>query len=113
MIERTCQDCELRPEDFLVTRRQFINRFGLGFGALSLTSLVGMGLLSPPDAGAQDAQDAYSPLAPKKPHFAPKAKRIIHIFASGAPSHIDTWDPKPDLEKYNERSLPGEMGGTG
>ena len=45
MIERTCQDCQFRPEDFFVTRRQFINRLGLGFGGLSLTSLVGMGLL--------------------------------------------------------------------
>src|SRR6185436_14677603 len=110
MIEKTCQDCEFRPEDYFVTRRQFINRLGLGFGALSLTSLVGMGLLPAPDAGARE--DAYSPLAPKQPHFAPKAKRVIHIFASGAPSHIDTWDPKPELDKLNEKSMPGDNGGV-
>src|SRR6185436_16142763 len=110
MIEKTCQDCEFRPEDYFVTRRQFINRLGLGFGALSLTSLVGMGLWPAPDAGARE--DAYSPLAPRNPHFAPKAKRVIHIFASGAPSHIDTWDPKPALDKFDSRSLP-DMGGTG
>jgi hypothetical protein len=109
MIEKTCQDCQFRPEDYFVTRRQFINRLGLGFGALSLTSLVGMGLLPAPDAGARE--DAYSPLAPRNPHFAPKAKRVIHIFASGAPSHIDTWDPKPELEKFNEKSVPGDLGG--
>ena len=110
MLERTCQDCEFRPQDLLNTRRQFINRLGLGFGALSLTSLVGMGLLPAPEAFAAD--DGYSPLAPKQPHFTPKAKRIIHIFASGAPSHIDTWDPKPALDKFDEKSMPGDMGGT-
>jgi len=110
MIERTCQDCQLRPEDLLVTRRQFINRLGLGFGALSLTSLVGMGVLPAPDAAAAD--DIFSPLAPRQPHFTPKAKRILHIFASGAPSHLDTWDPKPELDKYHDKAMPGDMGGT-
>ncbi len=110
MIERTCQDCQQRPEDLLVTRRQFINRFGLGFGALSLTSLVGLGLLPAPEGFA--AEDSSSPLAPRPPHFAPRAKRVIHIFASGAPSHIDTWDPKPELEKYHDKSMPGDLGGT-
>ena len=81
MIERTCQDCENRVQDLFQTRRQFINRLGLGFGALSVTSLVGMGLLPTPEMIA--ANDAYSPLAPRQPHFTPKAKRIIHIFASG------------------------------
>ena len=108
MLERTCQDCEFRPQDLFNTRRQFIQRLGLGFGALSLTSLVGMGLLPAPEVLA--AGDDFAPLAPKQPHFTPKAKRIIHIFASGAPSHIDTWDPKPELDKYDEKSMPGDMG---
>jgi hypothetical protein len=111
MIEKTCQDCQFLPQDYFVTRRQFLNRLGLGFGALSLTSLVAMGVLPAPNAASQE--DAYAPLAPKKPHFPPRAKRILHIFASGAPSHIDTWDPKPQLEKFHDKSLPGEMGGTG
>src|SRR5262245_3413515 len=112
MIDRTCQDCQYHPEDWLVTRRQFLNRLGLGFGALSLTGLVGMGLLPAPEGVAGVGEESYSPLAPKQPHFRPKAKRIIHIFASGAPSHIDTWDPKPELEKYHDKSMPGDMGGT-
>ena len=112
MLHKTCQDLQLRPQDFLNTRRQFINRLGLGFGALSLTSLVGMGLLPALDAGAVVEPDAYSPLAPRQPHFAPKAKRVLHIFASGAPSHLDTWDPKPELDKYDGKSMPGDMGGT-
>ncbi len=108
MIQPTCQDREHRPEDSIFTRRQFLNRLGMGFGALSLTSLVGMGLLEAPDARA----DQFSPFAPKAPHFAPKAKRVIHIFAAGAPSHLDTWDPKPGMAKYNEKPMPDDKNGT-
>jgi Protein of unknown function (DUF1501) len=111
MLHKTCQDLQLRPEDYLNTRRQFIGRLGLGFGTLSLTSLVGMGLLPALDAGAVVEPDSYSPLAPRRPHFAPKAKRVIHIFASGAPSHLDTWDPKPELDKYDGKSMPDDASG--
>src|SRR5439155_26667235 len=110
MIECTCQDHQLRPQDIILTRRQFLNRLGMGFGGLSLTSLVGMGILSPPDAEAADL--SFSPLLPRDPHFTPKAKRVLHIFASGAPSHIDTWDPKPALAKYDDKAMPGESNGT-
>ncbi|EEF62706.1 DUF1501 domain-containing protein [Pedosphaera parvula] len=108
MIEQTCQDHEHRPQDSIFTRRQFLNRLGMGFGALSLTSLVGMGILSPPDAIA----DSFSPYSPKSPPFPPKAKRVIHIFASGAPSHLDTWDPKPALQKLDEKPMPDDKNGT-
>lgn len=108
MIEKTCQDLENRIEDMIFTRRQFLNRLGIGFGALGLTSLVGMGMLSAPEARA----DSFAPLAPRKPHFTPKAKRVIHIFASGAPSQVDTWDPKPELDKYADKEMPGDRGGT-
>src|SRR5579863_6472678 len=111
MIEQTCQDCEHRPQDLFVTRRQFLNRLGLGFGALSFTSLIGMGILSPPNAAA-DAGGEFSPLAPKAPQFPARAKRVLYIFASGAPSHIDTWDPKPTLSQYDEKAMPGETTGT-
>ncbi len=109
MIEQTCQDREHRLEDVILTRRQFLNRCGMGFGALSLTGLVGMGLLP---AASGRAENSFSPLMPKAPHFAPKAKRVIHIFASGAPSHLDTWDPKPALDKYHDKELPEDKGGT-
>ncbi|MDB6032158.1 MAG: hypothetical protein JWM16_2496 [Verrucomicrobiales bacterium] len=108
MIEKTCQDLENRIEDMIFTRRQFLNRLGIGFGALGLTGLVGMGMLPVPEARGE----SFSPLAPKKPHFTPKAKRVIHIFASGAPSHVDTWDPKPALDKYADKEMPGDRGGT-
>src|SRR5579872_1867825 len=109
MIEQTCRDHEHRPEDSIFTRRQFLNRLGMGFGALSLTSLIGMGILDPPDAIADTA--TFSPLAPKPPQFPARAKRVLHIFASGAPSHIDTWDPKPALDQYDQKAMPGEANG--
>src|SRR5216683_1859447 len=85
-----------QPEDFCVTRRQFLNRFGMGFGALSLASLLG------PVLGSQSAQAAtsLSPLSPHSPQFPGRARRVIHIFAPGGPSHIDTWDPKPGMANY-------------
>ncbi len=109
MIHPTCQDLQLRPEDLFLNRRQFLERAGMGFGALSLTGLVAAGLLDPVVAGAAPA----SPLAPKQPHFPGKAKRILHIFASGAPSQIDTWDPKPALRKYNDGPMPDDKNATG
>ncbi len=81
--------------DFCSTRRQFLNRFGLGFGALSLASLLGDSLST-----TAHAVPNLSPLAPKAPMFPGKAKRVIHIFTQGGPSHIDTWDPKPEMAKH-------------
>jgi len=72
------------------TRREFLTDFGWGLGGLSLASLYG---LNPMTA------EAVSPTAPKKPHWPVKAKSIIHLFATGAPSHVDTFDYKPELQK--------------
>jgi len=72
----------------------------MGFGALSLAGLFGQSLGST----AQAAMN-LSPLAPKSPMFPGKAKRVIHIFSQGGPSHIDTWDPKPGLEKYADQEV--------
>src|SRR5207247_1580572 len=85
-----------RLSDFFVTRRDFLNRFGMGFGALSLAGLMGPELLSPTSAAAAN----LSPLVPRQPQFPGKAKRVIHIFSQGGPSHLDTWDPKPEMAKY-------------
>src|SRR5260370_19487849 len=100
-IEHTCQDCEHRLEYLLFTRRQFLSRLGMGFGALSLTGLVGMGLLDPPDS----AGDSFSPFPPKLPQFTPKAKRDLHIFRSSAPSHLDAWDAQPSLAQFVRKPL--------
>src|SRR6202046_745017 len=95
-----------KPEDFCITRRQFLNRFGMGFGALSLASLLGQELFS----NIAQAENDLSPLAPKTPPFPATAKRVIHIFAQGAPSQVDTWDPKPSLAQYDGQSIPGMSG---
>lgn len=77
----------------------------MGMGALSLASLFGnLGFLNSSQAG----ESFSSPLAPRQPHFPGKAKRVIHIFANGGPSHVDTFDPKPALQKYAGKALPME-----
>jgi Protein of unknown function (DUF1501) len=90
-------------EHLALTRREFLCRCGMGLGALSFASLFGG---SPISARASDG--LTNPLLPKQPHFPGKAKRIIHIFANGGPSHVDTFDPKPSLAKYAGKPLPME-----
>src|SRR5271156_3919915 len=74
----------------------------MGMGALALTPIAG-------DAfgdATRSAGNLASPLAPKKPHFAARAKRVIHLFLNGGPSHVDTFDHKPALDKYHGKELP-------
>lgn len=92
----------LRPQDMLFTRRDFLRRSGMGFGALSLSALLGPELLA--------AEASTNPLAARTPPLPGRAKHVIHIFAEGAPSHVDTWDPKPDLQKWAGQDLPGLRG---
>lgn len=83
---------------FPISRRQMLARVGTGLGTLGLaTVLEQQGLL------------AANPLAAKKPHHAPKAKHIIHLFMNGGPSQVDTFDPKPELTKYNGQKMPQEV----
>src|SRR5256714_5650827 len=78
----------------------------MGFGALGLATLLGDELLGS-RAGAADLPTS---LVPRAPHFAAKAKHVVHIFAQGAPSHVDTWDPKPALTQYDGKSISGMEG---
>src|SRR5881398_3723912 len=81
----------------------------MGMGSIGLAGLFGnLGFLN--RAGA--AENFISPLTPRQPHFPAKAKRIIHIFANGGPSHVDTFDPKPELAKYAGKMLPRPNLGT-
>jgi hypothetical protein len=82
-----------------INRRELLTRCGMGFGALGLSALMG-------DSGQLQASDSINPLAVKKPHFPAKAKRVIHLFMNGGPSHVDTFDNKPQLTKYHGKSLP-------
>jgi len=96
-----------RLDDPIVTRRDFLQRMGLGVGALSLATLLGPELLVP---SAYGAMESTNPLAPKTPPLPAKAKHVIQIFADGAPSHVDTFDPKPELTKWAGKELPGLRG---
>src|ERR1700730_4378412 len=87
----------------LLTRRELLRRGGMGFGWLGLAGGLGGGGL--PRASAQAATD-IKPLPPKQPHFRARAKQVVHLFMNGGPSHVDTFDPKPLLDKYHGKPLP-------
>lgn len=74
-------------------------------GAMGLATLFGRGLLNNVEAASLS-----NPLAPKASPFPATAKRVLHVFAQGAPSHIDTWDPKPQLTRMDGQGLPGMNG---
>src|SRR3954453_7413918 len=101
-----------RLEDAQLTRREALCRAGMGFGALALSHLMGeAGLLAPaPSARAASpagsGSSSINPLAARAPQFAPKAKRVIHLFMNGGPSHVDTFDPKPALTRQAGKPLP-------
>lgn len=85
-----------------VSRREAIQRCGVGFGALALHDLLNH------QASASESGAGENPLLPKAPQFPAKARRVIHIFANGGPSHVDTFDPKPALQKYAGQPMPGK-----
>ncbi len=94
-----------RLEHRFLTRRQMLKRCGMGMGAFALADLMaqtGLAQAAEPITGI----GPINPLAPKQPQFAAKAKRVIHIFLNGGPSHVDTFDPKPMLSKYAGKPLP-------
>lgn len=105
-----------RLEDAFMTRRDMLKRTGMGMGAMSLAMMLGEGLFPSRAIAAGTAAETVgtaistNPLAARAAHFAAKAKYVIHIFAGGGPSHVDTWDPKPALAKYADQALPGLNG---
>jgi hypothetical protein len=78
-----------------------LRRTGTGLGMLGLAGLLA------DDLKAAPATASVNPLAPKAPHFKPRAKHIIHLFMGGGPSQVDTFDPKPALEKYHGQQPSG------
>ncbi len=93
MDSQPCQGC---------SRRQMLSRSALGFGGLALAAMLTEEALA---AGASPSR-AKSPLAPSKPHFRARAKRVIFLFMKGGPSHVDTFDPKPALQRDDGKPLP-------
>ncbi len=91
------------PEHRTLSRRQLLRKCGMGMGALALANIltqVGLG------SSAFGGSDLINPLAPKSPQFPGKAKRVIHLFMNGGPSQVDTFDPKPMLDKHAGKALP-------
>jgi len=93
-----CQDHLYRNENpRQLARRWFLQGCGVGMGALAMAHLA-------------DAADAPAdPLAPRAPHFAPKAKRVIFLFMAGAPSQLELFDNKPQLAKFDGTLPPAEL----
>ncbi|MGL6095800.1 MAG: DUF1501 domain-containing protein, partial [Fimbriiglobus sp.] len=94
---------DLSPSTF--SRRQLLARCGAGLGSLALADMLGRAA----DSGGK----SLNPLAPRPPHFPGKAKAVIWVFANGGPSHVDTWDYKPELQKRDGQELPGFDKSTG
>lgn len=89
----------------LVSRRWFFKDCGVGLGKLALAGLLTNAFTR--NASAQQA--ATNPMAPKQPHFKPKAKRVIHLFMAGAPSQLDLFDYKPKLVEFEGKPIPPEI----
>src|SRR5688572_32902641 len=82
------------------SRREFLAKAGAGFGALAFAHLLGL-----------DGYRARASTAPSKgPHFTPKAKSVIWLFMEGGPSHLDLFDPKPELQKLAGKPMPESFG---
>ena len=88
-----CNISSLKNSDFLMTKRQFISKFGMGFASFGLYDLL--------------KNESVAQTNPLEKHYVPKAKRVIHIFFAGGQSHIDTWDPKPKLKEMDGKKING------
>ena len=81
---------------YSISRRTLLRACGTGLGAIALSDLL-----------ATEAAAESSPLAARAPHFPSQAKHVIHLFMNGGPSHVDTFDYKPELNKHDGKSAPG------
>ena len=87
----------------LLDRRGFLAHMATGVGGIALSALLAeRGLLAAGPPGSEGR-----PLAPKPPAFPARAKRVLHLFCTGAVSHLDTWDYKPELIKRHGQPMPG------
>src|SRR3982750_3215650 len=84
-----------------LARRWFLTECGVGLGAAALAELMGPGALA--------GQTPTGPLMPKAPHFSAKAKSVIYLFMAGAPSHLELFDNKPELAKWDGKLPPAEL----
>src|SRR5881227_69444 len=89
----------------LIHRRHALFTFANGFGLIGLAGLLAQ------DGRAEPGRspDPADPLAPREPHYPARAKRLIFLFMSGGPSHVDLFDPKPKLQEFAGKPLPFEQ----
>jgi hypothetical protein len=99
-----------------LSRRTFLGAAGGGLGMLALAAMLadeargGEPRAGEPRSGEPHAGGAHNPLAPKPPHRPARAKSVIFLFMSGGPSHLETFDPKPDLQRLHGQPLPASFG---
>src|SRR4030095_3910814 len=100
------------PETRPNSRREFLRRAGGGFGLLALTSLLDADrlLAAEPSIAQAAAGREGNPLAPVAPHFPARARSVIFLFMSGGPSHVDLFDPKPELIRLAGQPIPESFG---
>src|SRR4051794_1301182 len=100
------QDLSIPGRD-LLSRRGFLAHSATGLGSIALASLLrGQNLLAASGAPVRPVIRPEAPLAPRVAHFAPRAKRVVVIFCSGACSQLETWDYKPELIRRHGQALP-------
>src|SRR5690242_8970581 len=107
-VDATMNPNFLTPHEQLqqLTRRSFLRTAGqFSLGAIALAEMFGGKAAAAPPT---PAGSLANPLAPRKPHFAPKAKRVIYLHMSGGPPHLDLFDYKPELVKWNDKNCPDE-----
>src|SRR5260370_18347476 len=85
------------------SRRRFFRDVGYGIGTAAIANLMAV------ECRTADTALGVNPLAPKKPHFPPKAKSVIFLFMSGAPSQVDLYDPQPVMRQLHGQPAPGSL----
>src|SRR5689334_10024853 len=91
------------PHYIAVDRRAFFQQSGVRLGAMALASLLSQ------SSRAIGASEGANPLAPKPPHYPPRAKNVIYLHMIGAPSQLDLFDSKPALNKFDGQPCPAEL----
>ena len=106
MNEPNSREANQPEPEGLLSRRSLLARAGCGFGMLGLTGMLQQqGVLGRADASDLGSDRSLNPLAPRPGHFPAKAKHVIWIFVNGGPSHVDTWNYRPELTRWNGKSI--------
>ncbi len=95
------------------TRREFLWEAGAGFAGMALAGMLDDRFFSQQAVAADGVTKFVNPLAPKKPHFEPKAKSVIFLFMYGGPSHVDTFDYKPAMIGMDNKTVKVKTSGRG